>query len=117
MPAATHETKSTFGSEEIIATYKAFGPRTKALYDAYLHILPCTVLEVLKPGNGCVVQSGRLKIRLDEDRGPYKKGEILEVNGHDTVPACRWYLTPLGQDRIDVRYRWEPAPQSSKNQN
>lgn len=114
---AAAEPEPVFGYEPIITTYKAFGPKTKALYDAYIHVLPCTVLEVLEPGNGRVVTSGRLKIRVEEDRGPYKKGEILEVSGHDTVPCCRWSYTPLGQARIDIRYRWEQKPQASKNQN
>ena len=78
-----------------------------AFYDAHTHILPCRVLEVIKPGNGRVVTSGRLKIELTKTVGPYKKGETMEVSGYHTFPKTHSSWKESGQMRINPLYRWE----------
>lgn len=85
---------------------KEFGVGTKAFYDAFLHVVPCTVLEVIEPGNGIVVTSGKLKVRCDKDTGPYKKGEIMEVCGYHTFPKTHRYYNSSGQARISEWYKW-----------
>lgn len=83
----------------------AFGAGTKAYYDAHVAVFPCTVLEVIEPGNGLFVTSGKLKIRCDEDRGPYKKGETMEVKGYHTFPRKHRIRKGMGY-RINPFYKW-----------
>lgn len=85
---------------------KEYGAGTKAFYDAFIHVFPCTVLEVMEPGNGIFVTSGKLRIRCDKDTGPYKKGEEMEVTGYHTFPRKHRYYTDGGQARINKWYKW-----------
>jgi hypothetical protein len=84
---------------------KTFGAGEKAYHDAHTHVFPCTVLEVLEPGNGSAVTSGKLRIRVDKTTGPYAKGEVLTVRGFHTFPrSCR--VVRRGFIRINPNYRW-----------
>lgn len=67
---------------------KQFKAGTKCEWDAFRHILKCTVLEVIEPGTGRLATSGKLKIEITRESfdGAYKKGEILEVCGYDVYP-------------------------------
>jgi hypothetical protein len=89
-----------------MAVCKEYGVGTKAYYDAFMHIVACTVLEVIEPGNGINVGSGKLRIRCDENKGPYKKGETMEVSGYHTFPKKHRYATSNGQYRIEKFYQW-----------
>lgn len=90
-----------------------YGPGTKAFYDAFVYMLKCTVLEVMVPGNGIFVTSGKLRIQIDEDTGPYKKGEQMVVSGYHTFPVDHYYSTPTGQARINGFYCWVPSEKAT----
>ena len=82
-----------------------YGAGTRAFYDAYSGLVPCTVLRVLEEGNGVLVGTGKLKIRCDANVGPYRKGETLIVSAHYTYPRTHRILRD-GQYRINTLYRW-----------
>lgn len=83
----------------------SFTAGTKAYYDAHTHVLPCTVLEVIEPGNGTAVTSGKLQIRVDKTTGPYAKGEVLTVRGFHTFPRSHRVVRD-GFIKINPNYRW-----------
>jgi hypothetical protein len=91
--------------QDQLACCKKYKAGTAALYDAFTYALPCTVLEVIEPGNGIFVTSGKLKIRIDEDTGPYKKGEEMLVTGYHTFPRKQRYSSD-GQFKINGYYQW-----------
>lgn len=78
---------------------------TLAYYDAHTHIVPCKVVEVLEEGNGIFVTSGRLIICCTASRGPYQKGEQLEVSGYHTYPRSHRIKKQYAY-YINPNYRW-----------
>ncbi|MBL4828268.1 MAG: hypothetical protein JKY66_11260 [Spongiibacteraceae bacterium] len=86
-------------------TNRQFTVKTKAFYDAHMHILKCTVMEVIEPGNGRIVGSGKLKIRVDQENGPYTKGEIMEVDGYHTYPRVMTIKKQYSTN-INPNYEW-----------
>lgn len=63
--------------ERLLANSPEYKAGTKAFYDAHTVVIPCTVKEVIEEGNGVFVTSGKLLIVVDENSGPYKKGEEI----------------------------------------
>lgn len=78
---------------------------TKAFYDAHTVVIPCTVKEVIEEGNGVFVTSGKLLIVVDENSGPYKKGEEMTVTGYHTFPRKHRIKKQFRND-INKWYRW-----------
>lgn len=83
-----------------------FKAGASAYYDAFRWIVPVKVLEVIEPGNGIVVGSGKLKIEVKKDTGPYRKGEILESSGFTVFPTSHRKIRD-GQYYINKFYKWE----------
>jgi hypothetical protein len=84
---------------------RQFKAGTKALYDAHFQVLACTVLEVIEPGNGRDVGSGKLKVKITAGDGMYPKGEIIEVDGYHTFPKVM-RLNKMYTFRINPNYEW-----------
>lgn len=79
---------------------------TKATYDAHTNLLDVIVEDVIEPGNGQSVASGRLAIRVLKDNGPYKKDERMEVTGFHCIPKPHIRFNSAGQARINPQYEW-----------
>ena len=93
--------------KEQLAKSPEYKAGTKAYYDAFSVVFPCTVLQVIEPGNGVFVTSGKLKIRCDRDTGPYKKGEVMDVTGYHTYPRNH-RIKKEHSHVINKWYRWMP---------
>jgi hypothetical protein len=91
-----------------LAVSPAYSVGTKAFFDAHTVVFPCTVIQVIEPGDGVHVTVGRLKIRCDEDTGPYKKDEELEVPAYHTFPRKHRVVKGFHYT-IDKWYRWVAA--------
>lgn len=67
---------------------KQFTTGTKVFLDFNFGAKPkATVLEVLVPGNGKDID-GKVRVKLTETVGAYRKGEVLEVGTFRAVPCC-----------------------------
>lgn len=86
-------------------TFQTYGKGTKAFLDAFsAGLIRCTVLDVLKPGDGkSIAPSGLVRIRVDETRKGFRKGEILEHGSHSVVPRDRVYTRGYFY-RINTQY-------------
>lgn len=102
-------------AEANLAASPAYGVGTKAFFDAHSAIVPCTVLQVIEPGDGVHVTTGKLKIRCTADAGPYRKGEELEVPAYHTFPA-KHRICKGSHIRINKWYRWTQGEQHSTQQ-
>ena len=90
---------------KVLSESREYKAGTKAFYDAHSVIIPCTVKEVIEEGNGVFVRSGKLLIVVNEDCGPYKKGEEMTVTGYHTYPR-KHRIKKQFSYRINVWYRW-----------
>jgi hypothetical protein len=88
-------------------TNRQFKAGTTALWDLHVQVLECTVLEVIEPGNGRDVGSGKLSIKITAGDGMYPKGEILEVDGYHCFPKAMRINKPI-TFRINPNYEWIP---------
>jgi hypothetical protein len=101
--------------QQILAQCQAFPAGTSAFYDAHIAVLPCTVLEVLEEGSGYFVCEGRLRIKVTEARGPYRKGEVMEVTAYHTFPRTHRRLRGFHY-RINPWYKWVKGGTSDEGQ-
>jgi hypothetical protein len=65
------------------------------------------VIEVLRPGNG-QRDDGRVKVKLTETQGAYKRGEIVEVGTFTAVPREMELSRKTGQifRRVSTQYQY-----------
>ena len=91
--------------KKVVVESPEYKAGTKAFYDAHTVIIPCTVKEVIEEGNGLIVTSGKLLIVVNEDSGPYKKGEEMTVTGYHTYPRKHRIKREFSY-RINCFYRW-----------
>lgn len=85
-----------------VTQYKA--PRA-AFIDGFGGLTSCTVIEVIEPGEGNQFEKGKIRVRVDETRSGYSKGEVLVLGPRSIVPKDR--LRERGYHyRIDTRYAW-----------
>jgi hypothetical protein len=70
---------------------KEYKADTKAFIDGFGGMIPCTVLQVKEDCEGHIVSPHKkqLVIRVDETRGGYQKGEILDANAFYTPPRAQ----------------------------
>lgn len=78
---------------------------TKAIYDAFTHLVPVVVTEVVTPGNGWVVCEGELEVRVEKTTGPYKKGEVFYTTPFHTPPTSHIRRTEYNT-MIKNNYKW-----------
>lgn len=64
-------------------------------------------LEVVQPGNGKDI-AGKVRVRLIETVGAYRKGEILELSTYYAVPLKEIKPRRTGQffTRVSTLYSW-----------
>ncbi len=63
-------------------------------------------LEVIETGTGRRVTSGKIKVKIEETRGGYRKGEVVVLGAHDVFP--RSHLKKRGiYKRISTLYAWD----------
>lgn len=81
---------------------------TLAYLDSFAGMIPCTVLEVARPGIGyqAAPASGEITARVNVTRGGYRRGELVTRGAHDIVPRDR-HRYCNGSGRINSLYAWE----------
>ncbi len=86
--------------------FQTYHAGARALLDAFISgMIPCKVLEVIKPGQGNRMLDGDIRIQITEDCKGYRKGEILREPAHDVVPRDRLYTSGYHY-RINTQYEW-----------
>ncbi len=63
-----------------------------------------TALEVIEPGDGSRF-NGKIRVKVNETRGGYRKGEVVILNAHTVVPR-KHRRVRSGQYRINTQYAW-----------
>lgn len=88
---------------------KTFSTGTKLFCDFPFGGKPSAVaVEVIEPGNG-KDQSGKVRVKLTETVGAYRKGEELVISTFQAVPKCMERPLRRGEffRRVSTLYRWE----------
>lgn len=64
-------------------------------------------IAVIKPGNGKDIQ-GCIRVKITEDFGAYKKGEIIEISTYQAIPEKQEIKPQKGQfyRRLRTDYQW-----------
>ena len=63
-------------------------------------------VEIVEPGQGNR-SGGKIKVRLTETVGAYKKGEILELDAKTAVPRKQEFSKPDSFHRwVNTQYEW-----------
>lgn len=85
-----------------------YGKGTKLFCDFHFGGKPKAVcLEVIEPGRGKFGGEGKIKVRLTETIGAYKKGEELTLTSHQAVPVKQEFKKPGSFFRwINTNYQW-----------
>lgn len=89
---------------------KTYGVGTKAFIDTFAGLVPCTVVEVKKPGSGKSVTEGEIVVKITKTVGAYKKGEILTRAASKIVPKSHVVnlRSRTKAQRINTLYRYNP---------
>lgn len=87
-----------------------FRAGAKAYLDAFhCGMIPCTVLNVKKPGFGFIAgQYDSVRIVVNADRPGYKRGEKLDCSPSRVVPRPMVRLRD-GKYRVNTLYQWIPG--------
>lgn len=81
---------------------------TKAYYDTLFHgLIPCVVIGVERKCYGFRCGPNAVSIRLTADRGAYKRGEVLKIDGMHAPPR-KMVRTSRGHYRIRTYYSYVP---------
>ncbi len=85
-----------------------YGAGTKLFCDFHFGGKPKAVcLEVIEPGTG-KASGGKIKVRLTETVGAYKKGEEMIINSFQAVPAKQEkFKTGSFFRKVDTNYIWK----------
>lgn len=90
-----------------VADANVFGVGTRAMYDTFSGLVPCKVLEIVKPAYGFMAATERcIRVQLTGTRGAYKKGEVLLVQGA-MVPPKRMVRKTQFSHRIITTYSYK----------
>jgi hypothetical protein len=92
---------------KLVADRNVFHEGTKAYYDTFSGMIPCKILAIEKDCYGfhCGPYDV-VKFQLTEDRGAYKKGEILTASA-SCVPPRKMVHTVSYHRRITTTYKYE----------
>lgn len=96
--------------------FTQYGPGTKLFCDFWFGGKPDAVcLEVIEPGHGRNSGQGKIKVRLTETLGGYRKDEVLVLNAFEAVPKKQLIPLARGQffTRLSTRYVWTQNPQKN----
>ena len=88
---------------------KTFSTGTKLFCDFAFGGKPSAVaVKVIEPGNG-KDHAGKVRVKLTETVGAYRKGEELEISTFQAVPKCMERALKRGEffRRVSTLYRWE----------
>jgi hypothetical protein len=91
------------------AEQKTFGEGARLFCDFPFGGKPAAVaLKVIQPGNG-KDQAGKVRVKLTETVGAYRKDEELEISTFQAVPKVMERKLKRGEffRRVSTLYRWE----------
>lgn len=72
--------------------------------------------EVLEEGSGRSGRPGKLRVKLTETIGAYRKGEILEITCFQAVPSGHIYTSGYFL-RVRTNYYWTKTPKPNEDSN
>ena len=76
--------------------FQTYTAGTKAFLDAFTSdLVPCKVLNAIKPGRGNIGGEGEIEVEITEDHKAYRKGDKLVCSAFMVVPKDQIADTPL----------------------
>jgi hypothetical protein len=97
-------------------TGRVYRAGTKAFLDTlFSGMIRCTVLAVLRRCNGRLIGHDDLTVRVDETKGGYREGEVLQRSAAYTPPRSQRYLRDHFY-RINVNYVYEQGGSNGQDQ-
>ena len=88
---------------------QTFGKGTRLFCDFHFGGKPSAVaVKVIEPGNG-KDHAGKVRVKLTETVGAYRKGEEMEISTFQAVPKSMERKLRRGEifRRVSTLYRWE----------